>query len=127
MRVLSNDRQRTERRATPIPADHCTADRTAKKTRTHGRDLRPDDRFPGFHQRPSFGGGAMIVVNLDVMLAKRKMRSRELAGRIGITDANLPFLKSGKLKRARCGTLDAICAASKGWALVKAWKAIIRA
>ncbi len=40
----------------------------------------------------------MIVVNLDVMLARRKMRSKELAERIGITEANLSLLKSGKVK-----------------------------
>jgi len=53
----------------------------------------------------------MIVVNLDVMLAMRKMRSKELAERIGITEANLSLLKSGKVKGVRFDTLDAICAA----------------
>ena len=53
----------------------------------------------------------MIVVNLDVMLAKRKMRSKELAERIGITEANLSLLKSGKVKGVRFETLEAICAA----------------
>ncbi len=53
----------------------------------------------------------MIVVNLDVMLATRKMRSKELAERIGITEANLSLLKSGKVKGVRFDTLDAICAA----------------
>jgi putative transcriptional regulator len=53
----------------------------------------------------------MIVVNLDVMLARRKMRSKELAERIGITEANLSLLKSGKVKGVRFETLDAICAA----------------
>lgn len=53
----------------------------------------------------------MIVVNLDVMLALRKMRSKELAERIGITEANLSLLKSGKVKGVRFDTLDAICAA----------------
>jgi putative transcriptional regulator len=53
----------------------------------------------------------MIVVNLDVMLATRKMRSKELAERIGITEANLSLLKSGKVKGVRFETLDAICAA----------------
>lgn len=51
-----------------------------------------------------------IVVNLDVMLAKRKMRSKELAERIGITEANLSLLKSGKVKGVRFETLDKICA-----------------
>lgn len=50
-----------------------------------------------------------IVVNLDVMLARRKMRSRELAERIGITEQNLSLLKSGKVKGVRFETLAAIC------------------
>jgi putative transcriptional regulator len=52
-----------------------------------------------------------IVVNLDVMLAKRKMRSKELAEIIGITEANLSLLKSGKVKGVRFETLDKICVA----------------
>jgi putative transcriptional regulator len=52
-----------------------------------------------------------IVVNLDVMLARRKMRSKELAEIIGITEANLSLLKSGKVKGVRFETLDKICAA----------------
>ena len=52
-----------------------------------------------------------IVVNLDVMLAKRKMSSLELAERIGITQANLSILKTGKAKAVRFSTLDAICKA----------------
>jgi putative transcriptional regulator len=52
-----------------------------------------------------------IVVNLDVMLARRKMRSRELAALVGITEANLSLLKSGKVKGVRFETLDRICAA----------------
>ena len=52
-----------------------------------------------------------IVVNLDVMLAKRKMSSGELAERIGITPANLSILKTGKAKAVRFSTLDAICRA----------------
>lgn len=51
-----------------------------------------------------------IVVTLDVMLARRKMRSRELARRIGITEQNLSLLKSGKVKGVRFETLAAICA-----------------
>ena len=50
-----------------------------------------------------------IVVNLDVMLAKRKMRSKELADRIGLTEANVSLLKSGKVKGVRFDTLDSIC------------------
>lgn len=51
----------------------------------------------------------MIIVNLDVMLAKRKMSSLELASRVGITQANLSILKTGKAKAIRFSTLDAIC------------------
>jgi len=52
-----------------------------------------------------------IVVNLDIMLVKRKMKSYELAEKIGITNANLSILKSGKAKAIRLSTLDAICRA----------------
>ena len=50
-----------------------------------------------------------IIVNLDVMLAKRKMSSLELAQKIGITPANLSILKTGKAKAVRMATMDAIC------------------
>lgn len=50
-----------------------------------------------------------IVVTLDVMLARRKMRSRELAERVGITEANLSLLKSGKVRGVRFDTLARIC------------------
>lgn len=50
-----------------------------------------------------------IIVNLDVMLAKRKIRSKELAEAIGITEANLSILKTGKVKAVRLSTLEAIC------------------
>lgn len=50
-----------------------------------------------------------IIVNLDVMLAKRKMRSKELAERIGITEQNVSLLKSGKVKGMRFETLAKIC------------------
>ena len=50
-----------------------------------------------------------IVGNLDVMLAKRKMSSGELAAKIGITQANLSILKTGKAKAVRFSTLDSIC------------------
>ena len=53
----------------------------------------------------------MIIVNLDVMLAKRKMTSLELAEKIGITQANLSILKTGKAKAIRFSTLEAICQA----------------
>jgi putative transcriptional regulator len=50
-----------------------------------------------------------IIVNLDVMLAKRKMRSRDLAARIGIAEQNVSLLKSGKVKGMRFDTLEKIC------------------
>lgn len=50
-----------------------------------------------------------IIINLDVMLAKRKMRSNELAEKVGITEQNLSILKTGKAKAIRLATLDAIC------------------
>ena len=50
-----------------------------------------------------------IIVNVDVMLAKRKMQSKELAEKIGITQANLSILKTGKAKGLRFETLEAIC------------------
>ncbi len=50
-----------------------------------------------------------IIVNLDVMLAKRKMSSSEWAAKIGITPANLSILKTGKAKAIRFSTLEAIC------------------
>lgn len=50
-----------------------------------------------------------IIVNLDVMLAKRKMRSKELSERIGITEQNVSLLKSGKVKGIRFDTLEKIC------------------
>lgn len=50
-----------------------------------------------------------IVINVDVMLAKRKMRSKELAEKIGITEQNLSILKTGKAKAVRLSTLEAIC------------------
>ncbi|HEX2548670.1 MAG TPA: helix-turn-helix transcriptional regulator [Gammaproteobacteria bacterium] len=50
-----------------------------------------------------------IIVNVDVMLAKRKIRSKELAEAIGITEQNLSILKTGKAKAIRLSTLNAIC------------------
>jgi len=51
-----------------------------------------------------------IVVNLDVMLARRKMKSKDLAAVVGITEQNLSLLKSGKVKGIRFATLERICA-----------------
>ncbi len=51
----------------------------------------------------------MIVVNLDVIMAKRKISSTELSERLGITPANLSILKTGKAKAIRFSTLEAIC------------------
>ncbi|MBD8498510.1 MULTISPECIES: helix-turn-helix domain-containing protein [Paenibacillus] len=53
----------------------------------------------------------MIVVNIDVMLAKRKMSVTELSEKVGITMANLSILKNGKAKAIRISTLEAICKA----------------
>ena len=53
----------------------------------------------------------MIIVNLDVMMARRKMSLNELSERVGITIANLSILKTGKAKAVRFSTLDAICKA----------------
>ena len=50
-----------------------------------------------------------IIINVDVMLARRKMSSGELAQKIGISDANLSILKTGKAKAVRFSTLEAIC------------------
>lgn len=50
-----------------------------------------------------------IIVHLDVMLARRKMRSRELAERVGITEQNISLLKSGKVRGVRFDTLERIC------------------
>ena len=52
-----------------------------------------------------------IIVNIDVMMAKRKMTSNELAEKIGITPVNLSILKTGKAKAVKFTTLDAICEA----------------
>ncbi len=52
-----------------------------------------------------------VIVNLDVVLARRKMRSNELAERIGITPQNLSVLKSGRAKAIRFSTLEKICEA----------------
>jgi putative transcriptional regulator len=52
-----------------------------------------------------------IVVNLDVMLARRKMKSRELAEKVGITEQNISLLKSGKVRGVRFDTLEKICEA----------------
>lgn len=51
----------------------------------------------------------MIVVNLDVMLAKRKVKSKDLAQAVGITEQNISLIKTGKIKGLRLATLDAIC------------------
>ncbi|MEC5425336.1 helix-turn-helix transcriptional regulator [Virgibacillus sp. C22-A2] len=53
----------------------------------------------------------MIIVNLDVMLAKRKMSVTELSEKVGITMANISILKNGKAKAIRFSTLEAICKA----------------
>lgn len=50
-----------------------------------------------------------IIINLDVMLARRKMKSKDLAAYVGITEQNLSLLKSGKVKGIRFSTLENIC------------------
>lgn len=50
-----------------------------------------------------------IIINLDVMLAKRKIKSKELAEYVGITEQNLSLIKTGKVRGIRLSTLDAIC------------------
>lgn len=50
-----------------------------------------------------------IIVNLDVVMAQRKMRGKELAERLGITEANLSILKTGKARAVRFSTLEALC------------------
>lgn len=57
----------------------------------------------------NIGDAMSIIINLDVMLAKRKIRSKELAEAIGITEQNLSILKTGKAKAIRVTTLEAIC------------------
>ncbi|MGN0201804.1 MAG: helix-turn-helix domain-containing protein [Candidatus Cryptobacteroides sp.] len=52
-----------------------------------------------------------VIVNVDVMLAKRKMTSNELAAKIGLSPVNLSILKTGKAKGIRFATLDALCKA----------------
>jgi len=52
-----------------------------------------------------------IVVNLDVMLAKRKLKLKELSEKVGVSTVNLSILKQGKVKAIRFSTLDAICLA----------------
>ena len=59
----------------------------------------------------ALGCAVPIIVNLDVMLARRKMRSKDLAERIGITEQNVSLLKSGKVKGVRFETLERICEA----------------
>jgi putative transcriptional regulator len=50
-----------------------------------------------------------IIINLDVMLAKRKVKSKDLAEYVGITEQNLSLIKTGKVKGIRLSTLDSIC------------------
>lgn len=50
-----------------------------------------------------------IVINLDVIMAKRKIRSKDLANELGITEANLSILKTGKAKAIRFSTLESLC------------------
>jgi putative transcriptional regulator len=64
------------------------------------------------HRMRNAGGNNMaIIINIDVMLAKRKMSVTELTEKVGITMANLSILKNGKAKAIRFSTLEAICKA----------------
>ena len=67
--------------------------------------------MPRIPLAPNRERDAMIVVNLDVMMARRKMSLNELSERVGITIANLSNLKTGKARAVRFSTLDAICRA----------------
>jgi putative transcriptional regulator len=62
-----------------------------------------------FRTRTKLGTHMAIIINLDVMLAKRKVRSKELAEFVGITEQNLSLIKTGKVKGIRLSTLNAIC------------------
>ncbi len=61
------------------------------------------------HNRREGGGNMAIIINIDVMMAKRKMSLGELSERVEITPANLSILKNGKAKAIRFSTLEAIC------------------
>src|SRR5204863_351 len=91
----------------------CCADRRRRAAGGglgHGRGDADRRRTRFLRVRPPMP----IIVNLDVMLARRKMRSKELAERIGITEQNVSLLKSGKVKGVRFETLDAICSELRG-------------
>ena len=66
---------------------------------------------PGLNPEPRTHATMSIIVNLDVVLAQRKMKLTELSERVGITMANLSILKQGKAKAVRFSTLEAICEA----------------
>ena len=57
------------------------------------------------------GGNVLIIINVDVMMAKRKMSLKELAEKVGITNANMSVLKTGKVKGVKFTTLNEICKA----------------
>ena len=61
------------------------------------------------HNRREGGGNMAIIINIDVMMAKRKMSLGELSERVEITPANLSILKNGKARAIRFSTLEAIC------------------
>src|SRR5262249_37248936 len=73
----------------------------------------PEKWIPVFGKdhAPTMSSAMPIIVNLDIMLARRKMRSKELAEQIGITEQNVSLLKSGKVRGVRFETLERICAA----------------
>ena len=65
--------------------------------------------FTDIYTNNTRGGGMAIIINIDVMMAKRKISLGELAERVDITPANLSILKNGKAKAVRFSTLEAIC------------------
>jgi len=86
--------------------DHGVSDAGGERgEERHGR--RGGD--PGRKRSDGVRRRMAIIVNLDMMLAKRKMTSLELANRVGMTPANLSILKTGKAKAVRMSTMDAIC------------------
>src|SRR6185369_1778056 len=109
------DRGSGGERARPAPPLRVSAPAAGLPHRRHHPDplpRRPPARARASDRRGNAGDRLMpIIVRLDVMLALRKTRSKELAAGIGITEANLSLLKSGKVKGIRFSTLEAICEA----------------
>lgn len=73
------------------------------------RTICPGGELQGRKRADDLGGPAMIVINLDIMMAKRKIGLTELAAKVDLSPANLSILKNGKGKAIRFSTLDRIC------------------